>query len=82
MLRAPRGCRDALGRRLVFHELTPHEFRAESGFPPPASNMLLAAWGAALGVPAYVTSTVAEVTGTRARTFAEWAAANAGAFEG
>jgi uncharacterized protein YbjT (DUF2867 family) len=72
---------DAIGRRLVFHELTPDEFRAESGFPPPASNMLLAAWGAALGVPAYVTSPVAEVTGTRARTFAEWAAANAAAFE-
>jgi hypothetical protein len=42
--------------------------------------MLLAAWGAALGVPAYVTSTVAEVTGTPARSFAEWAAANAAAF--
>jgi hypothetical protein len=42
--------------------------------------MLLAAWDAALGVPAYVTSTVAEVTGTPARSFAEWAAANVAAF--
>jgi uncharacterized protein YbjT (DUF2867 family) len=72
---------DAIGRRLVFHELTPDEFRAESGFPPQAANMLLAAWGAAVGVPAYVTSTVADVTGTPARSFAEWAVANAAAFE-
>jgi uncharacterized protein YbjT (DUF2867 family) len=71
---------DAIGRRLVFHELSPDEFRAESGFPPPAANMLLAAWGAAQGVPAYVTSTVAEVTGAPARTFAEWAGANAAPF--
>ena len=74
---------DAIGRRLGFHELTPDEFRAESirrtdGRP----NMLLAAWGAAVGVPAYVTSTVADVTGAPARSFAEWAVANAAAFEG
>jgi uncharacterized protein YbjT (DUF2867 family) len=31
-------------------------------------------------VEAYVTSTVANVTGTPARTFGEWAAANAGSF--
>jgi len=71
---------DAISRRLVFHELTPDEFRAESGFPPGAASMLLAAWDAALGVPAYMTSTVAEVTGTPARSFAEWAAANVAAF--
>ena len=73
---------DAIGRRLVFHELTPDEFRSENPrFPLPAANMLLAAWGAAAGLPAYVTSTVAEVTGTPARSFAEWAVANASAFE-
>ena len=71
---------EAIGRRLGFHELTPDEFRAESGFPPQASNMLLAAWGAAAGVPAYVTTTVSDVTGTPARSFAEWAVANAAAF--
>jgi hypothetical protein len=42
---------------------------------------LLAAWGAAAGLPAYVTSTVAEVTGVPARSFAEWAVANAAAFD-
>src|SRR5215208_6722783 len=51
---------EAIGRRLVFHELTPAEFRSETQFPPQAANMLLAAWGAAAGIPAYVTSTVAD----------------------
>jgi uncharacterized protein YbjT (DUF2867 family) len=71
---------NAIGRRLVFHELTPDEFRAENATFGPAANMLLAAWGASAGVPAYVTSTVAEVTGTPARSFSEWAVANAAAF--
>jgi uncharacterized protein YbjT (DUF2867 family) len=72
---------NAIGRRLVFHELTPEEFRSENALRfGPAANMLLAAWGAAVGIPAYVTSTVADVAGTPARSFAEWAVANAGAF--
>jgi uncharacterized protein YbjT (DUF2867 family) len=71
---------DAIGRRLAFHELTPDEFRAEYPAYGQAANMLLAAWGAAVGVPAYVTKTVAEVTGTPARSFAEWAVENAAAF--
>jgi hypothetical protein len=36
-------------------------------------NMLLDAWAAAAGQPAFVTSTVAEITGTAARTFLDWA---------
>jgi uncharacterized protein YbjT (DUF2867 family) len=73
----------AIGRRLRFHELSPDEFRRETAgvFPERVADMLLAAWGAAAGTPAYVTSTVAEVTGTPARTFDEWAAAHADAFE-
>ena len=72
----------AIGRPLRFHELSPDEFRRETAgvFPERVADMLLAAWGAAAGIPAYVTSTVAEVTGTPARTFAEWAATHAGAF--
>jgi uncharacterized protein YbjT (DUF2867 family) len=73
---------DSIGRRIVFHDLTPDEFRAENARFGPAANMLLAAWGAAAGLPAYVTSTVEEITGTPARSFAEWAVANAAAFEG
>jgi uncharacterized protein YbjT (DUF2867 family) len=74
---------DALGRRLRFHELSPDEFRRDTAehWPRPAVDMLLAAWGAAAGIPAYVTSSVADITGTPARTFAEWAAAHADAFE-
>jgi uncharacterized protein YbjT (DUF2867 family) len=73
---------DALGRRVRLHELGPEEFRRETAehWPTPVVDMLLSAWGAAAGIPAYVTSTVADVTGTRARTFAEWAGAHADAF--
>jgi hypothetical protein len=35
--------------------------------------MLLNAWATAAGRPALVTSTVAEITGTPARTFLDWA---------
>src|SRR5512146_868069 len=56
---------DALGRRLRLDELTPDEFRRESAsrWPAPVVEMLLSAWGAIIGHPAYMTSTVAEVTG-------------------
>jgi uncharacterized protein YbjT (DUF2867 family) len=73
---------DALGRQLRFRELSPDEFRRETAgvFPAPAANMLLAAWGAGVGIPAYLTSVVAKVTGTPARPFAQWAADNVAAF--
>ena len=73
---------EVLGRRLRFHELTPDEFRRDTAeqWPRAAVDMLLAAWGAAVGIPAYVTSTVADVTGTPARTFAEWARAHVDGF--
>ena len=35
--------------------------------------MLLDAWAAAIGRPAHVTSTVAEITGAPAKSFFEWA---------
>ena len=34
--------------------------------------MLLDAWAAAIGQPAFVTSTVAEITGSPARSFRDW----------
>ena len=49
-------------------------------FPAPAVRMLLDAWAAALGQPAYVTSTVAEVTGRPARRFRDWATDHAEEF--
>lgn len=71
-----------LGRRLRFEELTPDEFRqAMAGrWPGQAIEMLLAAWGATLGHRAYVTSTVAEVTGAPARSFRDWARDHVAAF--
>jgi len=70
----------AIGRPLRFHELSPDEFRREGGMPPPVADMLLAAWRATLGHTAYVTSTVGEILGSPARTFARWAADHADAF--
>ena len=73
---------DAIGRRLRFVELSPDEFRREWAdlAPPPVVDMLLAAWQAASGHPAYVTSTVADVVGRPARTFRQWAADHAEEF--
>lgn len=63
---------EVIGRPLRFEELSPDEARRELPFPAPAQDMLLNAWRAALGQPALVTSTVAEVTGSPARTFCDW----------
>jgi uncharacterized protein YbjT (DUF2867 family) len=73
---------DAIGRRIEFVELSPDEFRRETAatWPRPVVDMLLAAWGATIGRPAYVTSTVLDATGAPARTFAAWATEHAGAF--
>jgi uncharacterized protein YbjT (DUF2867 family) len=73
---------EVLGRPLRFLDLTPAEFRRETAaqWPRAAVEMLLAAWGAASGIPAHVTSTVRDVTGKPARTFAEWARARIDAF--
>jgi len=73
---------DVLGRPVEFVELSPDEFRSETSatWPPPAVDMLLAAWGATMGSPAYVTSRIAEVLGSPPRTFREWVADHAAAF--
>src|SRR5262249_38710547 len=65
----------AIGRSLNIEEMSPEEARREwaATWPPPVVNMLLKSWNAAIGQPAYVTNTVAEVTGTPARTFFDWA---------
>ena len=71
---------EVIGRPLRFEELSPEEARRELPFPAPALNMLLNAWSAALGQPALVTSTVAEITGRPARTFRDWVADHAEEF--
>ena len=74
----------AIGRRIRFHELSPEEFRQEMAgrWPGPVVDMLLAAWGATIGRPAFVTSTVADIVGSPARPFRQWAADHADAFRG
>jgi uncharacterized protein YbjT (DUF2867 family) len=74
---------DVIGRALRFDELSPEAFRRQTDgtWPPGVAQMLLDAWGAALGQPAFVTNTIAEVLGRPARTFAQWAADNATAFQ-
>ncbi len=71
-----------IGRSLRIEEMTPDEARREllRIGPLPAVNMLLSAWAAAVGQPAHVTSTVAEITGRPARTLVEWTTQNAAEF--
>lgn len=68
-----------LGGSLRVEELSPDEARRElvALFPAPAIDMLLKAWGAALGVPALVTTTFTELTGKPPRSFEQWARDNA-----
>jgi uncharacterized protein YbjT (DUF2867 family) len=72
----------AIGRRLRFEELSPDEFRRMTAgtWPAGVAEMLLAAWRAALGRSAFVTSAVQEIVGVPARTISEWAADYATAF--
>jgi uncharacterized protein YbjT (DUF2867 family) len=73
----------AIGRYLHAEEISPDQARSEL-LPilgsPGVVDMLLNAWDAALGQPAFVTSTCAEITGAPARTFADWATDHAAAF--
>jgi uncharacterized protein YbjT (DUF2867 family) len=73
---------EVVGRRIRFQELSPDDFRRETAgsWPRPVVEMLLAAWEAAIGQPAFVTSAVSDVTGSPARTFHQWVADHATAF--
>jgi uncharacterized protein YbjT (DUF2867 family) len=73
---------DAIGRPLRFEELSPDEFRRETAavWPGGVAEMLVAAWQAALGRPAFVTSVIEEILGAPARTFGDWAADHAPTF--
>ncbi|MEA2490090.1 MAG: hypothetical protein QOH21_1882 [Acidobacteriota bacterium] len=63
----------ALGRSLTFEEIAPEDMHTVLPAPPAVLDMLRNAWAAALGQPAYVTSSVADVTHRPARTFRQWA---------
>jgi uncharacterized protein YbjT (DUF2867 family) len=70
------------GRSLRIEAMSPDEARREwaPSWPPSVINMLLDAWAAAIGSPAFVTSTFEEITGTPALTFQEWAVDRAAEF--
>jgi uncharacterized protein YbjT (DUF2867 family) len=72
----------ALCGSLFIEEITPDQAREEllPIMPLFAVNLLLAAWSAAAGQPALVTSTVQDITGRAPRTFSNWVADHAGAF--
>jgi uncharacterized protein YbjT (DUF2867 family) len=72
-----------IGRPLRIEEASPDEARRVwlSAMPEPVVSKLLDAWAAAVGQPAFVTSTFQELTGVPARTFAEWVASNLAAFQ-
>ena len=74
--------RRVIGRSLRVEEISPDEARREllRIGPLVAVNMLLAAWAAAIGQPAHVTSTVEEIAGTPPKTFLEWATDHAEEF--
>ena len=73
-----------LGRSLEIEEIAPGEARELPVWraSPAVINMLLDAWAAAQGQPAYLTRTVEEITGRPAAAFAEWARHHAAAFGG
>ena len=73
---------DVLGRRIKFEELTPDAFRGETegSWPRPVVDMLLTAWGATMGRPAFITSTLFDILGAPPRSFRQWVADHATAF--
>ncbi len=73
---------DVLGRRIKFEELSPDEFRrqTEGSWPRLVVDMLLAAWDATTGRPAFITSTVFDILGSTPRSFRQWVADHAAAF--
>jgi len=72
-----------IGRSLRIEEISPEDARQEllTFIPALAVKMLLDAWSGAIGQPALVTSTVAEITGAPARTFRDWATDHAAEFQ-
>jgi uncharacterized protein YbjT (DUF2867 family) len=71
-----------IGRSLRIEEMTPEEARREWLPTRPAFvvDMLLDAWAAAIGQPAFITSAVQEITGSAPRTFLDWATDHADEF--
>jgi uncharacterized protein YbjT (DUF2867 family) len=65
----------ALGRDLRFVEVPPDEVGPDlfPHIPPDMLRALMKSFGDSVGVPPEITKTVQDITGTPARTFADWA---------
>ena len=74
---------EGIGCPLRFEEISPEEACRELLTIMPLSiiHMLMNAWAAGMGQPAFVTSAVEDITGTPARTFREWAIDHAVEFQ-
>ena len=72
-----------IGRPLSIEEMSPDEARREwlPMWPASVVKMLLDAWGASIGQPAFVTSKFEEITGSPPRTFFAWATDHATEFQ-
>ena len=74
----------AIGRHIEVEEISPEKARKEllSIMPAAVIEMLLSAWAAAEGQPAFVSDTFSEVTGAPPRSFSDWVADHAREFIG
>lgn len=71
---------DAIRRPLRYEELSPETFRRDVAWPSEVVDMLLSAWQASLGQPAFVTGSVRDILGVPPRTFDQWVVDHAAAF--
>jgi uncharacterized protein YbjT (DUF2867 family) len=71
-----------LGPPLRIEEMSPDEARREwlPIWPASVVNMLLDAWAAAIGQPAFLTSIIEEITGSTPRIFLDWVTHHADEF--
>ena len=71
-----------LGRSIRIEDISAEDWMRElpSFMPPFVAKYLAEAWAAASGQPAFVTSKIAEVTGSPAHTFLDWATDHASEF--
>ena len=73
----------AIGRSLRIEEMSTQDSPQELlnfGFNAPAAKMLLQAWAAADGHPAFISPEFEKITGTRPGTFLQWATDHAAEF--
>ena len=73
---------ETIGRPLRLEQISADESRRELAalMPPAVIGMLLNAWAAGMGQPAFVTPTVADLTGRPTKTYRDWVTDHAAEF--